>query len=480
VSLAPLVAVLLLAPPRPIQVGSKVFTESVILGEAVTQLLEASGLPAAHRRELGGTQIVWQALKRGEIDAYVEYTGTIRAEILGGRPGDLGAALAAEGVRLGPRLGFEDSYALGVPRALAERQHLARISDLVAEPALRLGFSSEFLRRADGWPALRDAYRLPQGDVRGLEHALALRALTEGALDVTDLYSTDAEIAAYDLVVLDDDRAHFPRYEAVLLERADLPAPAARALERLGGALDGPTMVRLNAQVKLEHQPEAAVAAAWLEGALHVRSARAAAPGRVARLLATTRDHLLLVAVSLLAALACAVPLGVLAARRPRLGQVVLGVAGVVQTVPSLALLVFMIPLLGIGSAPAVAALFLYSLLPIVRGTHSGLTGIPAATREAAAAIGLPARARLFRVELPLAMPALLAGVQTAAVINVGTAALGALVGAGGYGQPIVTGIRLDDLGLILEGAVPAALLALAVQGAFELLGRAIIPRGLR
>jgi osmoprotectant transport system permease protein len=189
---------------------------------------------------------------------------------------------------------------------------------------------------------------------------------------------------------------------------------------------------------------------------------------------------LFLVAVSLAAAIAIAVPLGVLAWRLPRSGRIVLAAAGAIQTVPSLALLVFMIPLLGIGAGPAIVALFLYSLLPILRGTHAGLTGIPPELRESGEALGLPPWAVLTRIELPLATPSLLAGIQTAAVIDVGTATLGALIGAGGYGQPILTGIRLADTGLILEGAIPAALLALAVQGGFDLLGRWIIPRGLR
>jgi osmoprotectant transport system permease protein len=166
--------------------------------------------------------------------------------------------------------------------------------------------------------------------------------------------------------------------------------------------------------------------------------------------------------------------------KRRRIGQAVLGIAGVLQTIPSLALLVFMIPLLGIGAAPAIVALFLYSLLPIIRNTAAGLAGIPPSIVESAEALGLPAGARLRVVELPMASRSILAGIKTSAVLNVGTATLGALIGAGGYGQPILTGIRLDHVGLILEGAVPAALLALAVQGLFEGLERWVVPEGLR
>jgi osmoprotectant transport system permease protein len=200
----------------------------------------------------------------------------------------------------------------------------------------------------------------------------------------------------------------------------------------------------------------------------------------LARLERNTLAHLALVAVSLSAAILLAVPAGILAARRERLGQVILSVTGVIQTIPSLALFVFMIPLLGIGGPPAAVALFLYSLLPIVRNTHAGLKDISPAVRESAEALGLPPGARLRLVELPIAARSILAGIKTSAVINVGTATLGALIGAGGYGQPILTGIRLDDVGLILEGAVPAAVLALLVQGVFELAERLVVARGLR
>jgi osmoprotectant transport system permease protein len=158
----------------------------------------------------------------------------------------------------------------------------------------------------------------------------------------------------------------------------------------------------------------------------------------------------------------------------------VLGAVGVLQTVPSLALLVVLIPLMGIGAAPTVAALFLYSLLPIVRNTHAGLAGIAPSLIDSADALGLSRAARLRRIELPLAAPTIMAGVKTAAVIAVGLATLGAIVGAGGYGQPILTGIRLNSTPLILEGAIPAALLALVVQGLLGLAERRLTPRGLR
>ena len=455
------------------RVGSKAFTESVILGEIAIQLLESRGVEATHRRQLGGTQVLWKALLAGEIDAYPEYTGTLRQEIFAGRDGALEELLASEGVVLGAKLGFEDSYALGMREENAARVGVARISDVAAHPELRLVFSSEFMSRADGWPALQRAYQLPH-QPRGMDHDLAYRALAAGEIDVTDLYSTDAEIRAYRLRVIEDDRRHFPSYEAVLIHRRDLPPRAASALASLGGRIDQRAMIAMNARVKLDRVPESQVAAEFLGKAARVEDSRAE------RILAATRDHLFLVGVSLLLSLLVALPLGILAARRPRLGAVVLSAAGVVQTIPSLALLVFMIPFFGIGATPAIVALFLYGLLPIVRNTHAGLSDVSPSLIEAADAIGLAPGARLRLIELPLAARSILAGIKTSAVINVGTATLGALIGAGGYGQAILTGIRLDDVGQILEGAIPAAVLALAVQGAFDVVERYAVPRGLR
>jgi osmoprotectant transport system permease protein len=430
--------------------------------------------------------VLWNALLGGEIDAYPEYTGTLRQEILSGEDlaGDaaLARALAERGLRMTTPLGFDNTYALGVKPALAEELHLRSISDLRDHPDLVLGFSNEFMDRADGWPGLRRAYGLPQQNVRGLDHDLAYRGLESGAIDVTDVYTTDAEIAYYGLRTLEDDRDYFPAYQAVILYRDDLARRAPEVVasfERLTGQIDAESMSRLNARVKLEGRSESEGAAGFLRETLGMEAV-AAEPTAWQRLRRHTAEHLALVGISLSAAVLVAIPLGIIAARRERLGQVVLGATGIIQTIPSLALFVFMIPLLGIGGAPAVVALFLYSLLPIVRNTYSGLKDIPPAVLDSARALGLPSGARLRIVELPLATRSILAGIKTSAVINVGTATLGALIGAGGYGQPILTGIRLDDIGLILQGAVPAAVLALVVQWVFELVERALLPRGLR
>ena len=482
------IAASLSSPPHAaeIRVGSKAFTESVTLGEIFTGLLGDSGLKTEHRRELGGTRLLWDALLAGEIDMYPEYTGTITHEILAQAQSysddEIRKKLAQRGVGMSRSLGFNNTYAIGVSAELARRLGLEKISDLAAHPSLRLGFSNEFMDRADGWPSLCRVYHLPQTNVRGLDHDLAYRALASGGIDATDLYSTDAEIRYYHLKVLRDDLNHFPRYDAVMLYRLDLEPRFPRAIEvirRLEGKISTPTMIDMNAAVKLNKQPESQVAARFLQESLGIHSdaSNETAAKRVWRL---TGEHLSLVGISMAAAIVLSVPLGILAARHAVAGQTILGITGIFQTIPSLALLVFMIPLLGIGTLPAIAALFLYSLLPIVRNTYTGLRDIAPSVRESAVAIGLPRGARLYLVELPIASRSILAGIKTSTVINVGTATLGALIGAGGYGQAILTGIRLDDMGLILQGAVPSALMALAAQGFFEIADRVLIPKGLR
>jgi osmoprotectant transport system permease protein len=461
-------------------VGSKRFTESYILGELIAQTARAAGAEVELRPGMGGTAILYEALRTGAIDLYPEYTGTIAREILQGAARAsleaLNARLAPLGLAASAPLGFSNTYAIGVRREAAEKRRLRRISDLAGQRQLRLGFGHEFLGRRDGWPGLAAAYGLAQRP-RGLDHGLAYEALAAGEVDVIDLYSTDAKIARYDIAVLEDDRGFFPAYDAVLLHRADVPqrfARAWRALAALEGSIDAGRMRRMNAAAELEGKSFAEAAR------LHRGAAPGSAPARGfldvllgPDLWRLTREHLLLVFASLAASVAAGVPLGVAAARWGRAAQPILGAVGVIQTMPSLALFAFLIALTGaIGTWPALVALFLYALLPIVRNTHAGLAGVGAGMRDAARALGLSARQTLWRIELPLALPTILAGVKTSAVINVGTATIAAFIGAGGYGERIASGLALNDHVMLLAGAIPAAALALLVQAAFELAER--------
>jgi osmoprotectant transport system permease protein len=466
-----------------LKVGSKRFTESYILGELLVQAAAPRG-PAEHKAGMGNTGILYAALRAGAIDVYPEYSGTIAREILKieGNPdlAELNRSLAPLGLAASVPLGFNNTYALGMREELATRLNLRSIAALTAHPELRLGLSQEFIARQDGWPGLANAYGLASFSPIGLDHGLAYEALAGNRVDVIDTYSTDAKIARYRIRLLADDRGYFPRYDTLLLHRADAPLRFPQqwqALAALQGTIDERSMMRMNAAVEMEGHSFAQAAA------LYFREPAERAVGAQPRgffevlfapdLARLTREHLLLVFGSLAASIAVGVPLGVAAARKPWLAQPIFALAGIVQTIPSLALLAFLIALLGtIGTLPAAIALFLYALLPIIRNTHTGMLGVGAGLRQAALALGLSPRDQLLAIELPLARPAMLAGIKTSAVINVGTATIAAFIGAGGYGERIAAGLAVNDNMMLLAGAVPAAALALLIQGMFDLIDR--------
>lgn len=466
-------------------IGSKRFTESYILGEiALATVVAAGERSAIHRQGLGNTGIVFEALKSGAIDLYPDYTGTIGRELLHIDATDLAAinrGLSVHGLGAAIPLGFENTYALAVRAADAQRLGLVTIGDLASHPALRIGLSPEFLNRVDGWPGLVRSYRLPH-QATVLDHGLAYEAIGAGRIDVMDIYSTDARIARLGLRVLADDRHFFPEYQAVFVYRLDLPQRFPRAwaaLQRLEGRFDANAMIAMNAAAELDGRSFAQIAA----DAVHGEATERSGPRRFASVLfgddfwRLTGEHLLLVGASVLAACAIGIPLGIAATRSAWIGQPLLATVGLIQTIPSIALLAFLIPVTGaIGTWPAAIALFLYSLLPIVRGTHAGLTGIAPSLRESALALGLSVGARLRLVELPLAAHAVLDGIKTSTVIGVGTATIAAFIGAGGYGERITAGLAVNDNALLLAGALPAAALALLVHVTFEL-GDRWLPR---
>ncbi|MDQ6621250.1 MAG: ABC transporter permease subunit [Pseudomonadota bacterium] len=490
------------AAAAPLNVGSKRFTESYILGEILKQKAETAGeTSVAHLQGLGNTAIVLSALTSGNIDLYPEYTGTIAKEILKldnvPSMSELNQRLAPLGLAVAVPLGFNNTYALAVRSDDARAKGLARISDLKAHPELRLGLSQEFIGRADGWAGLQRAYELPFSTPRGLDHGLAYDAIGQRQVDVIDIYSTDAKIDKYGLTVLLDDRHYFPLYEAVLLHRAELPQrlPATwSALRQLEGRIDEGLMRRMNAAAELDGKEFTGIAATFLAEARGTTTAASAPvePRRAGisdfwhKLTAPdfgrlTLEHLGLVFASLLASIVAGIPLGILAAKRRGAEGIVLTTTGIVQTIPALALLAMLIPLTGrIGVVPAFIALALYALLPIVRNTHAAMTQISRGMREAALSLGMQERTILRDIELPLAARTILAGIKTSAVINVGTATIAAFIGAGGYGERIVTGLALNDHAMLLAGALPAAGLALLLEAAFRYSERWVIPAGLR
>jgi osmoprotectant transport system permease protein len=491
------------ADPPTIVIGAKKFTEGAILGELMAQVLEQHGGVRVNRRfNLGGTNVAFDALRTGAIDGYAEYTGTGLRDVMHDTsdvhgPADAFARVSRafaeqyDLIWLAP-FGFNNTYVLIMRADRARALRIRTVSD-AATHLLRYGVSHEFLQRQDGMPGLRRVYGLQTESVVGMEHDLAYQALADGAIDVSDGYSTDAKLASPDLVALRDDKRFFPPYEAAPLVRKDLLARAPRAaaaLRLLAGRIDDAAMRQMNHQVEDERRTPADVAAMFLNG-LGVSEKEAGGAARETGFFALLWQrrtitlrlaawHLTMTGIAEALACAVAIPLGIGASRRPRLATAALGSAGVLQTIPSIALLAFMLPFFGIGARPAIVALFLYGLLPILRNTVTGLRGVDPKLIEVGLGLGMRPRQLLWQVELPLAAPVILAGVRTSSVINIGTATLAAFIGAGGLGDPIVTGLTVTDTNLVLTGALPAALLALLVDGALSLVEHAATPRGLR
>ena len=523
------------AVARPIVVGSKPFGESYLLAELFAQLLEARGIAVTRRPGLGGTSILFPALVRGDLDVYPEYTGSgfrvILARTTWEDPAqvfDIVSRAFSEqfDLRWLPPLGFENTYAISVRTEMAERLGLRTLSDAArVSHTLRAGFTADFIGLPDGLPLLRARYGLEPREVQALAPAVKYQALAAGAVDIIDAYSTDGLLARHLLTVLEDDRQAFPPYDAAAVVRGvvarERPAVVA-ALTELSGRLDVGFMRAANEQVEVQGAAVADVARDALRalglvagtpsstfgtGAGSRTSASGPAtdvsPGGSAgpsasggavppapslpayfasqrhTLARLTGRHVVLAGLSLTLAVLVALPLGLLL-ERTRRAEGVIRAVGVLQTIPGLALLAFMIPLLGIGMVPAVVALFLYALYPILRNTYTGVRGADPAAVAAATALGMTPRQVLWHVRLPLAAPVIMAGVRTAAVLTVGTATLAALVGAGGLGDPIVAGLALADTRMILSGALPAALLALVVDVLLGALQHALTPAALR
>ena len=457
-------------------VGSKRFTESYILGEILNLTLRDAGVQAVHRQGLGNTAIVTQALTTGQIDIYPEYTGTILREILK-RPetqaslSELNTWLKPKQLKVAIPLGFNNTYALAMRADQAKALGLKKISDVINLPAeqqsaLRIALSPEFKTRTDGWPALVRAYDLKIKPGKVLEHGLAYDALVRGDVDIVDAYSTDAAIEKNKLILLEDDRNAFPRYDAVLLMRSDFDE---KPLESLRGKLNEATMAKLNGLAESGVSFDK-VARTFLNKSTDQKN-DSTEFSRFLKLLfgpdffTALRDHILLVAVSSAMALVFGIPLGILAHRRSRYTRWILGGVSILQTIPSLALLTILIALLNqIGAVPAVLALFIYGLLPIVNSTYISLMEVPSNLKESALALGCNEWQLLFFIELPFARPIIMTGLASATVIGVGTCTLAALVGAGGFGDRIVAGLAVNDHALMLAGAIPAAILALLAQ----------------
>ena len=488
-----------------IVVGSKNFMENRLLAEMFAQLIESRTKVTVERRlGLAGTQVCFEALKTGGIDLYPEYTGTGLVTILG-QEASKSSRETLNRVRaeflarwnlwwISP-LGFENSYALALPRKQAQTLHLRTISDLTkVSSSMKAGLGYEFVQRADGYPGLQQVYGLQFKEIATMQQSLKYQATDSGDVDVLDVYTTDGRLAIYDFVVLEDDLHFFPPYEAAALARGEtlerIPELGS-TLTLLTNALDAKLMRKLNLRIQeqgepIEHVARDALTILGLLDQPRVKStsAETANLGRYiwqyrSSLFLRIGEHVGLAGVALFFGILIAVPMGLLLERNRALAEPVIRLIGMSQTIPSIALLAFMIPLFGVGALPAIVALWIYSIFPILRNTYSGLRDAAPTAVEAAKALGMTEWQTLSWVRLPLAAPVIMAGVRTSAVITVGTATLAAFIGAGGLGVPIVSGLQLADTTIILSGALPAAGLALVVDGGLGLVERWVQPKGL-
>lgn len=470
---------------QKVRVGAKHFNEGYIVSEIIAQLLEHNGFEVERVYHLGGTMVSFSALEQGGIDIYPEYTGTISSEVLKSEKhisyDEIQRLIGyLKKMEMSPAFGFNNTYALVTKRNRSTTDNIRSISALKNRTDLKIGLSYEFLKRNDGWFNLAKVYSLNQKPV-GLEHGLAYQALNEGKIEVTDAYSTDGEIEKYGLEVLADDRSFFPDYAAVALYHTDLNPKVKGVVARLANKISEREMQQMNASVLFEKKTFAQVADEFLRAKGFIGEDKPVVKVSVAsEIIQKTLRHLILTFTSLLLAILAAIPLGIIVYQTPRISNTVLYIVGLFQTIPSIALLAVMIPITNIGVVPTIIALFIYALLPIVRNTVVGLQSVDPLLKNIALGMGMTSMQKMKWIEFPLALPTIMTGIRTSAVISVGTATIAAFVGAGGLGEFIVTGLALNNTSLILQGAIPAALLALLIEFFFSLLEKIILSPQLR
>ena len=469
---------------KTIRVGAKHFNEGYILSEMVSLLLEDKGFVVDRKFSLGGTSVCFEALRNGAIDVYPEYSGTISSEIL-----KQSSTLKIQEIKqllhtkynleISRPFGFNNTYAILIKPEIAQKYQLKNMSDLRKFPNLKGGLSYEFLKREDGWAKLSAFYQLKQNPV-GLEHGLAYKAILNNEIDFTDAYSTDGEIIQYKLRLLNDDLKFFSSYQAVAFYSPKLPQEAKNAIQKLQDILSETQMQRLNSIALFQKKNFKEIAHTFLVEKKLIKKQKFEIDNDWKEIISHTLVHLKLTFLSLFLAILVAIPLGIFLYRFQPLLKPVLYLTGILQTIPSIALLALMIPFLGIGVVPAIVALFIYAILPILRNTIIGLYSVDPQLKKVATAIGLTEYKRLILIELPLAVPMIITGIRTAAVINVGTATLAAFIGAGGLGEFIVTGLALNNTNLILQGAIPSAILAIVLELGFEVIERLLVSEHLR
>lgn len=470
--------------PNRIRIGSKEFTESYVVAEFLAQELEqhfGESIQIERQFGLGATAIAYQALTSDEIDLYPEYTGTL-IQTLKLKSDDrdrLLDELNTRGLAISAPLGFENSYALAATPEITQDLSLKRVSDLKRQlTQFKIGLTYEFHGRSDGWGQLLRSYPFLQNSVKPtlMEHSLLYTAVKNKRINIVEVYTTDPQIDDLSLVILADDARALPKYDAVFLASLKLQkrSPEVWAfINSLKNKLSAETIRHLNRQVEVVGLSPRQAVRNWLELSKENKVAtskqtQTTIAGLKSQLVRRSAEHFSLVVVAFLIAAAIGLPLGVLASDHPRIGRPLLSVSGVLQTVPAIALLVVLVPLTGLGFWTAVTALVAYAAFPIASSTVAGLNSLSIETLDLVRLMHLNQWQALRWVRLPIAKLSILSGLRIALVSTIGNATLAALIGGGGYGALILSGLSTQRIELVFLGAIPAALSAIFVQAAFS------------
>ena len=490
---------------KQIIISSKAFTENIVLSEMLALLLEEKyNFKVVRKFNMGGTKLIFDSLINGYVDVYPEYTGTGYAMILkqsGEKdPKKTYKIIKKEFLKRfdliwSLPLGFENNYALLVKEKDIRFKKINLISQLQNQAhSLRLAMDYEFAERKDGFESFSKNYKFSwsKNNLFAMNQGLMHSALNNKKVDMIMAYSTDARIKAFNLKTLKDDKKFFPAYEAAYLTRVDVLKhfpKLKKAFYDLEGHISEKEMIFLNYQVdQLKYEVPMVVKNFLIQKKLLTGKVQDLKKQNLMAYYFSKKDyllkifieHLILTFVSLFFALLVAIPIGIWATRNRQVEKIVFTLVNALQTIPSLALLGFLIPFLGIGFVPAVATLFVYSLLPLIRNTFEGIKNVDRNFVEASAGMGLSLWQILRFIQIPLALPMIMAGVRTSTVIVVGTATLAAFIGAGGLGDPIFRGIATLDSRLIFLGAVPACLLAIFLDKSLGFLETLVISKGLK
>jgi osmoprotectant transport system permease protein len=491
---------------NPIVIGSKKFTESIILGEILSIILEEKYQETVVRKfGLGGTKIAFDALVNEDIHTYPEYTGTGYVMILK-QDGENDPKKVFNivnqlfqkkwDIHWSPPIGFNNTYALAVKKDNPSFTSIHKLSQLQnAVDKYSYAAPYEFMERKDGHTRFSNFYQLNfnQKNIISMEAGLMYSAINEKKVDMVIVYSTDGRIKASQLKLLKDDKSFFPPYFASFLSKNSYLKKnpnLEKAQNLIGDLISESEMVEMNDHVdRLKEDPYQIAKNFLIYKEIISGVQRETKQKRNIFSYAWNKRNYLLqllwqhVSISFMAlSLGClfSLPCGILVTRYKKLSKIIFPIINTIQTIPSVALLGFMIPLLGIGFLPTIIALFLYSLLPIIRNTYTGIKSVDKSYLESAKGIGLSHFQILLKIEIPLALPFILSGVRTAAVIVIGTATLAALIGAGGFGDPIFRGVSTINSNLILIGAIPSALLAIVVDKLLASLENILVSKGLR